>query len=102
MAYVPANGRTYTFGLGASGQLGTGKIVSSSSPICTNEISLQSLSSSNSSQGELENNSRPSFVTRRIFAGGDRCFQTITMPEVSYNFIIHWNGAFGDYIETTY
>jgi E3 ubiquitin-protein ligase HERC4 len=78
----------YSFGLGGAGQLGTKAIRSSATPqvvlgpwvspggISVVEAGIQSEHASNC-------------VVKRIYAGGDHCFATVTHKDVSQNRRLH-------------
>ncbi|XP_018331399.1 probable E3 ubiquitin-protein ligase HERC4 [Agrilus planipennis] len=78
LAYVPSRGRIYSFGLGGSGQLGIRKTGSSLVP----QVVHGQWVSPRGSSAE-EKHPKGSFIIRRIFAGGDHCFATVTTRENS-------------------
>ncbi|KAG8311111.1 putative E3 ubiquitin-protein ligase herc4 [Homalodisca vitripennis] len=77
LALVPSRGRIYAFGLGGAGQLGTRAQLNSSTPQVVVGPWL-----SPSGVSILENNNISDYVVRRIYAGGDQCFVTVTRQKV--------------------
>ncbi|XP_054285164.1 probable E3 ubiquitin-protein ligase HERC4 isoform X2 [Macrosteles quadrilineatus] len=73
LALVPSRGRIYAFGLGCAGQLGTKAQLSSTTPQVVVGPWL-----SPSGISIVENNNISDYVVKRIYAGGDQCFVTVT------------------------
>ncbi|XP_075216704.1 HECT and RLD domain containing E3 ubiquitin ligase 4 isoform X2 [Lycorma delicatula] len=83
LALVPSRGRVYSFGLGGSGQLGTSRAVLNST---TPQVVLGPwLSPSGVPAVDLPNRNALDYVIKRIFAGGDHCFVTVTHQKVIDN-----------------
>lgn len=74
VALVPSRKRIYAFGLGGAGQLGKA-IKSATSPQVVTGPWLTT------SKAIIQNSE--SFVMKRIYAGGDRCFCLVTNNPVS-------------------
>ncbi|KAF5305408.1 hypothetical protein FQR65_LT07734 [Abscondita terminalis] len=72
LALVPSRGRVYSFGLGGSGQLGGNKPTNSLIPqvVLGPWVSL--------SASDIVQSSQSQCAVRRIFAGGDHSFATVT------------------------
>lgn len=72
LALIPSRGRVYSFGLGGAGQLGGRKPVNSSTP----QVVLGPwLSPSGTS---VIPDADTNFMVKKIFAGGDHCFATVS------------------------
>ena len=89
MAYVPSNGRVYTFGLGGSGQLGTGSTTNRLSPSVVRGPFVPH--EGNIPSGSLDDNQAP-FVINKMYAGGDQCFVTVTEPKVGTQVLVVLHG----------
>ena len=73
LAFVPSRGRVYSYGLGGAGQLGLRKPSNASTP----QVVLGPWVSP-SGVPVVPNAAAPNTVIRRIFAGGDHCFVSVT------------------------
>uniref|UniRef100_A0A1B6DL92 HECT domain-containing protein n=1 Tax=Clastoptera arizonana TaxID=38151 RepID=A0A1B6DL92_9HEMI len=74
LALVPSRGRVYAFGLGGAGQLGTRAQLNCATP----QIVLGPWCPSSSVTVINTNHNLLDYVVKRIFAGGDQCFVTVT------------------------
>lgn len=84
LALVPSRGRVYSFGLGGAGQLGTRAVLNSSTP----QVVLGPwLSPSGKALMDSPDSNTYDHVIKRIFAGGDHCFVTVTHQKVIVSFI---------------
>ncbi|XP_076173074.1 HECT and RLD domain containing E3 ubiquitin ligase 4 isoform X2 [Ptiloglossa arizonensis] len=77
LALVPSRGRVYAWGLGRSGQLGNGTILSAMIPkvvhgpwVSPNGVSTMDLD-------EESSLSETDYIVRHIFTGGNHCFATV-------------------------
>jgi len=77
LALVPSRGRVYAFGLGGAGQLGSRARLNSSTPQVVVGPWL-----SPSGVSILEKNNNSDYVVRRIYAGGDQCFVTVSRQKM--------------------
>uniref|UniRef100_A0A1B6KH92 HECT domain-containing protein n=2 Tax=Graphocephala atropunctata TaxID=36148 RepID=A0A1B6KH92_9HEMI len=84
LALVPSRGRIYAFGLGGAGQLGSRAQLNTSTPQVVVGPWL-----SPSGVSILENNNISDYVVRRIYAGGDQCFVTVTRQKFS----MYWHSG---------
>ncbi|XP_013397514.1 probable E3 ubiquitin-protein ligase HERC4 isoform X1 [Lingula anatina] len=86
LALVPLRGRVYSFGLGASGQLGTGNTSNCNSPSTVKgpwvpAVVTNGPSSSDSSM-EVDDTKSEAYVIRTIYSGGDQCFMYTAKPDL--------------------
>lgn len=82
LALVPSRGRVYAWGLGRSGQLGNGTILSAMIPkvvhgpwVSPNGVSTMDLD-------EESSLSETDYIVRHIFTGGNHCFATVVPRKV--------------------
>lgn len=90
LAFVPSRGRVYSFGLGGSGQLGGRTTRNSTTPqiVLGPWVSPSGIPALESKEA--------SCIIKRIFAGGDHCFVTVSPEkahEASYDCRIESNDA---------
>ena len=83
LAVVQSSGRVYGFGLGTSGQLGTGSMKNTPVPTpvqghWTNRERLQQTLVE--SQMDTSEGTSPGVVVREVFAGGDQSFASLVIP----------------------
>ena len=81
MAYVPSNGRVYSFGLGANGQLGIGSGSRSLTP-CSVVGPFVTPEGNNGNQLLSECQNKEPCVVTSIYAGGDHSFATAILSKV--------------------
>ncbi|XP_041363097.1 probable E3 ubiquitin-protein ligase HERC4 [Gigantopelta aegis] len=73
LAYVPSSGQLYAFGLGGSGQLGTGSTESKSTP-CLVIGPFMPVPRASGSYMHVDGDEKLSVIIQKIFAGGDHSF----------------------------